>query len=548
MERNMMWGALGLGCIGWLSALLLAISRRASSGRDLENSRAENAPREVAVRSSFWWLALALPFLIWAATLPTAPPFSSGQGWGRGFLMGGLASLASAWLMVRFPAMRRAAASASLFAALAVASVPLLWMREAVIDALVGAALGWIAVAALLLLGLQSGSNEAEESLDSRLTSLLLLNGAAFAATLCGVAALGVYRDFAVATIARGTYPAVALVVAASVALALLSAAIIGEIPMRPHLAPLFNGLNLLLGLLLPLGMGILLALKILDDLSPVYVIAAGSLLGLLLWWLAWDDAARAHSQVRSGVSAVAVLVALCGFMLAFQILQGFGVGLMLLAAWPASILALPAFAEEKADAESSRAPRFETAQTLSLLLSFVAILLLSRLFATRFRADLRGAGLADQFALFGFVAGVAVPFTLSSLWFSARQTALSRSPARLVGIAILGVALLSAMLTLWGAKVGPAFFAGLGLAALGFHPHFAARTQAAVALFSLAAALLLSQWTHHFAPLAEVSRAQRLHFLLWSVGGLIALILVVELGARLAFGLRGRKTNEQAG
>ncbi len=559
MERNMMWGALGLGCIGWLAALLLTTSRRAPASGSFESASRENSPRVWGVRRPFWWLAFLLPLGVWAATLPTAPPFSSGQGWGRGFLLGGVASLLAALVVLRASsrapesnAPLRAAATAPLFAALICVCVPLLWMRASVIDALMGAALGWSAVAATLLLGALA---EKEDSPTARATSVLLLNGAAFAASLCGVAALGVYRDFALADVARGTNSAVALVVAASVALALLSGALIGEIAasaasLRARFAPFFNGLNLLLCLGLPLGMGILLGTRLFDDLALIYVIGAGSMLGLLLWWLAWDDAVResqnGESGLRSGVAA-AVVVALCGFMLAFQIMQGFGVGLMLLAAWPSSILALANATEneQKSNADLSRARHFEATQTLSLLLSFVAILLLSRLFATRFRADLRGAGLDDHFALFGFIGGAVAPVLLASLWFSTRERGAAVSLPRFVGLGALALALLGAMLTLWGAKVVPAFFAGLALAAAGLAAGFAPRIHSgAVALFSLALALTLAQWTHHFAPFAEMGRAQRLQFLGWGVGATVLLILIVEIGARLASGARGRKSD----
>ncbi|MBW3636030.1 MAG: hypothetical protein KY445_06125 [Armatimonadetes bacterium] len=558
MERNMMWGALGLGCIGWLAALLLTTSKRPQTSLSSEVSSRENSPRVWGVSRPFWWLAFLLPLGVWLATLPTTPPFSSGQGWGRGFLLGGAASLACALVILRASsrapesnAPLRAAATAPLFAALICVGVPLLWMRASVIDALMGVAVGWIAVAAVLLLGVWA---EKGDSPSASATSVLLLNGAAFAATLCGVAALGVYRDFAQADVARGTNSAVALVLTAGVALALLSGVLIQEIAssaasLRARFDPFLNGLNLLLCLGMPLGIGILLGLRIFDDLALIYVIGAGSALGLLLWWLAWDAARESQngeSGLRSSVAA-GVVVALCGFMLAFQILQGFGVGLMLLAAWPSSILALPSFAEESqpSNSTSSRAAPFEAAQTLALLLSFVAILLISRLFATRFRADLRGAGLDDHFALFGFVGGAVAPVLLASLWFSARERGAAASLPRLLGLGALALALLGAMLTLWGAKVVPAFFAGLALAAAGLASGFAPRIHSgAVALFSLAVALTLAQWTHHFAPFAEMARAQRLQFLAWGVGATVLLILIVEITARLASGARGRKTD----
>ena len=513
MEHTLLLGALGLGCIGWASALLLILAKREAS-----------AP---VARPSFWWLALALPIVLWAATLPTAPPFSDGQGWGRGLLLGALVSLASAWIIARASAnTAKIAATAPFFGALVAVCIPLIWMRPSVIDALMGVGVGWCLVAAIIALGLAG---------KSQLKILMLLNGAAFAATLSGAAGLGVYRDFIARTVALGTYPAIAVVVAASVAMALLAGALVGEITagfnaQNPKLTPLWNGLNWLLSLILPIGIAIVLGTKLLDETALIGIVVTGSTLGLALWWLARDAAQSRLAMPIAGVSAAAIVVALCGFMLAYQVFQGFGVALMLLAAWPAATLSLSPLPLE--DGEEAK---FDGARMLSLSLSFLAILTLSRFFETRFGTDLRGAGLSDQFALFGFVAGLALPLGLAQLWFGARET-VDRSPARVLGIGVLAMALLGAMLTLWGAKVCPAFFAGLGLAALGFSTGNASRIRTlATAFVALTVALTLCQWTHHFAPLSELGRAQRLIFVAWSVGALVVVAVALEVGARLA-------------
>jgi len=552
MERNVTMGSLFLGIVGWLCTLLLAQMR-------------VSKPVGTAPRAVFgFWPALALPVIVWAMTLPAMPPFSSGQGWGRGFLLGGIGALAAALVIFCARANSslalRAAATAPLFAAIAIVCVPLLWMRHAVIEVLVGAALGWIAVS-FALLELQPRGDE-NSSHDDNARDLLLLNGSAFAASLCAASALGVYRDFVVASVARGTFSAVVVALASSVTLALLCGALMGEVLSRGKThgdaqsdSSTAFAFSLLLCLALPLGLGYLLALKILDDLTLFYVIGIGTLLGFLLWWLAREDVVRDEldsAELRFANSApvppLAIFLALCGFMFAYQIAQGLGAGLMLIAAWPASLLAM-SFGSAKVRPNTgvlfgesqAGSSRFHVAQTLALLLSFLAILLLSRLFAMRFRVDLRGTNFTDQYALFGFAAGAVVPAFLASFSRNdkSRVVFLNTQIARLCFVGLLAVAIPGAMLALWGMKIVPAFFVGLALSVAGFH---SAQRQSTAALLGLAISLAVAQWAHRLAPLAEVARVQRLHFLVWALAALVFLILLIDYGARLAQWLRGRK------
>ncbi|HEX8464610.1 MAG TPA: hypothetical protein VF627_08330, partial [Abditibacterium sp.] len=176
---------------------------------------------------------------------------------------------------------------------------------------------------------------------------------------------------------------------------------------------------------------------------------------------------------------------------------------------------------------------------TLTLVLSFLSIILMSRLFATHFRAELRGAGLSDQFALFGFVAGAALPVFLGSLLKSEQKTGLMRS----LGVGALGLGLLAAMLSIWGLKVVPAWFLGLSLASAGWNFGTSkAQSRPLVALICLSMSAAVTQWAGRFASLSELPRAERLHLLLWSLGGLIVLVLVVDYGSRAVSKLRSRR------
>ncbi|RYX84791.1 hypothetical protein EON83_09160 [bacterium] len=529
MEHKMLWGSLAVGLAGWLSLLLLA-SRGNQNPSDITSPRSSNP-------APFTWLGLALPVLVWLATLPTKAPFSAGQGWGRGFLLGGLIAFISA--SVAFRAGRetnsgRHLAVISLFGSLIVACIPLLWMRHAVIEALLGASLGWCVVS---LVWLCAPHAPTERGAPPAL-ALGLLNGSAFVAALCSVAALGVYRDFSIAELPRGTHSAIAVVLAASISLALLLGMLLSESnrEQAKSPAPLITSA---LCLIVPLGLGFLLATRVLDDLKMLYCLAIGALLALLGWGLLWESSqSAAESSRHTTIPPVAILLTLCAFMLAYSFLQGFGVGLMLLAAWPISLLLWPSsHTEEKA--------RLDVAQTATLLAAFLAVLLISRVFATRFRLDLRGVNLVDQFALFGFLLGAIVPTWLASLWFGAHEARSHpvSSLLQFVGIGILTLLIPSAVLSIWGIKVLPAVFAGMALALAGWNGSAtSAARSSAIALFALALSLVITQWTIRFLPLAELSRSQRMHFLLWGLGGAVVLVLVVDLISRAFLWSQGRQ------
>lgn len=552
MEHKLLWGAFAVGCAGWVCLLLLAGMRRSNPD---QGKRALN---------SFEWLSFALPLAVWIGTLPTKAPFSSGQGWGRGFLLGGLVAGASLFMASRISSKSGQSARLSsllfFFGALVVACVPLLWMRHAAVEALLGASLAWVSVAVVWLGGMNANAGRTTSSAQTLVSeaefgagplmkakpaptqpeaevdgtipqSLSTINGAAFVCALCGLCALAFSRDFVVADVARGTHPALAVVLAASLGLALLFDFLLRESfsnaqsPLPSNSARSLGLASAALCTLVPLGIGYLAATRVLDDMKVFACVGLGAGLGLLGWGLLWDASKRDDNRTQT-ISPVALLVALCAFMLSFALLQGFGVGLMLLAAWPVSLLMLPS-----GEASQGARLRFDIAGTLSLLGTFLAILLLSRVFATRFRTELRGANLSDQFALFGFLAGALVPVMLSSLWFGSNPNR-SASLPRVFVVGILALVLSGAMLALWGVKVVPAFFAGLAIG-LAFSPN-AQLKNALNALLSLALALVLTQWTLRFLPLAELSRSQRSHYLLWGLGLSVVLILMFDLGARL--------------
>ncbi len=191
-------------------------------------------------------------------------------------------------------------------------------------------------------------------------------------------------------------------------------------------------------------------------------------------------------------------------------------------------------------------------------------ILLLYRLFQSRYSDLTRGVTLSDQYALFGFLVGAMTPALLSGFLLRPAEAA-PISPAgqivRLVLVGALTLILPAFLLILWGAKCALALLFGLALAIAitetgkwGNEEMLKGNKEARKpggtaafislfpALFSLAIALALSQWTQHILAYALMSRAEKTRILLWAVGSVIALIALGDYGGRIGAALRKGK------
>lgn len=185
MERSLLGSALAIGIVGWLYSLILSRSSSLEKPSDVK----WDIPRPYLV------FAGILPLLVFLLTLPSKPPFAAGQGFGKGFLVGGLGALLAGWTALRLcriaagESARSAAAVAAPFSlAVAVAVIPLLWIWQSLLDTLLGVAIGWFAVTMLLTLGSRD-----EEGNEGRVM-LPLACGVGFVITLCALAALGELR------------------------------------------------------------------------------------------------------------------------------------------------------------------------------------------------------------------------------------------------------------------------------------------------------------------------------------------------------------------
>lgn len=544
MENTPLQSSLGLGILGWIGALILC-RRATNSAAGLPAAGLPTAGLPVA--RVFAIVAGLLPILVFLVTLPEHAPFGRGQGFGRGFLLGGLLALLAAWSLGReeenaassSDGLRRtAAATLGLWLALPAVAIPLILMRATIIDALCGVSLGWTAVAIIVIAGAQ------ERDFAARLAG-----SAGFAATLCATAMLGIYRDFRTPGLARGTWEAVILCAGVGVPLFCLLSSLLAAPLTRGERVPLSGVFGFvsgeesernefaarawqwLIASILLLVLGRILSVKVVEDARVFGCVGIGLLVGPLAWIVAREALRRpidsATTPALPLVSPLGAMVILGGFMLSYGLLQGVGAGLMLLAAWPTAAIALSA--PSRRTNEGAALPTFalhEAAPLLQLLL-FGAIVLVYRVVATRFRADLRGVALSDHYALLGFIVGASLPLLLNQLVVQRRDER-SASIARLGLAGLMMAAAPSVLIVLYGAKTVPAMLFGL---ALGCLLNFGALIGP---LLSLGVALLLQQWMHHLLPLAEMSRHERLRVLWFVVGMVIIALLIADYGARL--------------
>jgi hypothetical protein len=580
MEHSLAWSGVLLGGIGWLCGALL----RRAGGR-------EKQIVSFGIPRLFWVVAAALPLLVFLFTLPSRPPFAAGQGWGTGFLIGGLGALLAGWgalgtrSFLGTPAQAMGAIAGTCAMAVAAIGVPLLWMHGTILDGLTGAATGWFCVAFLILAGLlistfnTEGEQRRREEVFIPCASLPLLTlvaGMGFAATLCAVVGLGVYRrPMSVGDVGPGApWSSLALVYAAGIPFVLLLSALPNRLFVRmalklpfARLLAVFSGRlfsdeeareaavrawRLIFSLAVMLGLAKLLAVKAIPHDAIFYVAAEGMVAGLIAWWLLRDGMGFKSASRNAWLFPLAVMVLLTGCMAGFQMLAGYGVALAATGMWLAAGLALAGTVsqEDTPDQEERAATLMTSAHALTQVLHVGAVLALYRLSVTRFEADLRAASLSDFYALFGFLAGVALPALFSGLLLQADFA--SRGPLRiLLRVVFTGLWVLVApalIVALWGPKCVLTLLAGLALA--GVAGRFSETssvprlpvTALITGLLGLGMALAIAQWTHLALPLASLTRAEKIRLLIWTLVILAGLVVGADYGGRMIGWWRRRR------
>lgn len=440
MERSFYGSALVLGVIVWFCCLML--------------TRGESKKRFSAfllrIPNAYLFAAIGVPLLGFLATLPSHPPFASGHGLGKGLLLGALGAWLTAWTVGRSldteknsieknsaeksHAQSGAAFVAPLALGVVFTSIPLLLMRDIVVDALMGTAIGWLTVTLLLLAGLNAAG------ISARVTGLALLVGTGFTATVCSLVALGELGGNARFgnTLVPLHWSAPLIALSACVPFLLLLSSLISFRALNSWLAMVNKETCrwLVAGGLL-LFVGTQFAHKIGFVPPPLFrLLAIGWVTSGLCWWLALTSlrSARENGSVGIVVSwqsfAVPVLLFMAAGMVAFQLFAGVGVGIFLLGAWLTVGIALLGAAEE-VSAAGIQVPTENSVSTdnsvltynsfslaavshLIRLLIFGTILLLYRLFQVRFSEDLHNISLSDHYAFLGFIVGAALPAAMT--------------------------------------------------------------------------------------------------------------------------------------
>ncbi len=547
MERSMVWCTLALGCLG-LFVGLLATTGGALSFKAFD--RVEKSNR---------WMALLLPFLIFAITLPSLAPFAGGHGFGSGFLYGGLAAILSGYLLLRFqPNMRTFVSGtvilAPMWAGIVALSAVALGNRDILIDGFIGVAIGMLSVTFFLRQGL-------DETSDNAPVTIGMITGIGFTTSLAAAMALGEFhgttmeiaRQFSTAALELGTL--------------VPFAALIGSIPGALLARPFMN--NKVVASVAGATSSVVQSTffqrrleQIAQFLVSSAIVLSGSwfiqrhidedyffksiLVGLFsfmaVWWLNSEADSNSKQTLTTAMHyrPLAILVVLGASMVTYAWLHNYGVCVALLPAW--LVIAMIAIRQTSPITKSEEHRAFISLDDMLSPALFATILGLLRFVQVRFQSELKGVSIADQYAIFGFLVGMSAP------WIFAEASSFRIVPGKLSVIAMIklctvglaAVALPGVIIILWKSKAILALLGGLALSLSGFSPlssqPLSARARQMSGLFALAMALAVSQWTHHALLINALTRSQKIHYLeyiLLAVGG--ALIVTDIVGRVIA-------------
>jgi len=609
MERSLVLTSVLTGFVCWLVGIVLTRRRFGLHGI------------EGAIRRSILLFALIVPVVLFFATLPVREPiFAPGHDLGIGFLIGAIAALLSGVVLLQHmvtgtgerSGLRAAVTVASPFAMAVVSVAVLLNMHHDTLwIALTADAIGWLTTTMVLLIGVMRGPLG---SVRGRSEPIALLAGATFAIGLCASVALGDLHGSArfLASSTQISFGIVALGLASSVPLFLIIGAVVAApLSKRPReragvltlkeAATLSYG-RFAMALILTVGVGGMahsISHRVLDmdvagaeprlpHLSELIagtshtsqITVYGLIVGLLIWWISSaqpiarpDDGTEdslgegAARWQRTGLSALVLLI---GTMVAFQMMAGFGVGLLLLATFPATALALVRSLEparqvvspEGTDPNSTAkqaAIVVETALRLTLLSSMGAVLIVMRVFTSVYE-DPHSSAYTDQYAAFGVLAGVVLPLFLSGFLLR-RSVKMSPSAGALIfRLAVSALLLLAGpglMLMLWGEKPIYTFLMSLAIvgAVSASIPGIAGVRSAGPGsesdgggletgaliqilfptLFSLGLALAVTEWAHYLLDIEEWTRIQKERVVAQIVVALIFAVVASDYSGRLS-------------
>ncbi|MBC7807914.1 MAG: hypothetical protein H7145_17430, partial [Akkermansiaceae bacterium] len=503
MEQTLLWVSLAVGIVLYFCRFLPHRGGAETSAFGQEGSADGLHP---AARN----IALSAPFVGLLLTLPSAGGvlFHEGQRLGMGFLFGGMATLLGC-VDLLLPSRKKEPSIApspvlltsSYGTSIIAVVLSLMFLRESLFDALMGVAIGGFCVTFVLFMGL-SGEAQQNSRIGRRLAVAMGMT-----AVLSAAASLGIFRDPLTPELTKQTWSAV-LVAFAAIGTLLVTGTQLLE-----------SGQGGKMGRIVPLvvlvSVGGLALYQMATKITNTAELALIGIGGLLLWPVALSVLREA--KYRGGDTSatpvlsaplLAVLVVTSGFLAALQSLQGVGVAVGTLALF----LAYPATMNlaERSDAENNDdAPSPAIANGAAGLLLFGTLLLLWRLFATRWSGDLRGVLLTDQYALFGLLVGAALPGLLAAVPHRIRDGKTVASGGLIGAIAVcalLTLAAPAAVLVLFGAKSAVALMIGLALGAV---PVLTGGASLLPGLLALGVALALNQFTGIVLPAETPTRAE---------------------------------------
>ena len=491
-----------------------------------------------------WSALLGAAFFI--ATLPTRPPFSPGQGMGRGFLLAAVLIIISL-LVVRVLRAQPAVAARVPLAlggwAVATVGIVLLVWRAQPAPALIGAALAAALLGIVMRFGLGALHGGAQDEAarrtddageDAQVLALMLIAGA-------------------VATVfARAHFPErpelwpLPVALAAATLLGALAADAVAKSVGRGAIASL-------IGVLVALAAAALVAIGLLHQPLSAAAYAVGLVFSGLAAWVLWGvSPARSPEQglaeaLRVGV--IAGLLAFAGYVIEFRIQAGLGACLALIA----GLLFIMLSRRSRPDEQAGARP----AWLLQPLLSFGLLFVLYRLFLERVAVP-RGADLTVHYVLIGVVLGALTPFVWTAFNVASRRAAARRLNAaeadggglveatrlvitRTAWLGVFTVAPPLLVLVLWREQAALGFVVGLLVAqpllllmpaldasCAGLKPRPPSLSSLSPGLLCVGCALAAAQFSPLLLPLTDMPRLEKA-----LLAGVVAVVLAAWLSVR---------------
>ncbi len=554
MEKGLLWTAFGLCVFGATCAFIVGIK-----------SRPTTSPEERKRMRPTLTTAFLLLVFGYVLSMLKGKGFTDGNFLGKTVWIGGEIAFIGYWVLDRVfstspqkPEYRTLALlTPVIHAALALCCV-MLWFRNSLYDAFMGIQMGWLMAMLPIVVGILRGKTW------ERNLALPLLGATGFLFTLTGTLPLAeerarlVINQTATQANVLVSWGAVILLLASALPFLLLLTTIFHSqtvrIASQIRIAGLFQRLY---GSLFPdadsaqiggrvgqlkvsglLFLGLAYWLKVRLN-APMYLLELpllGMAVGGLVWWLIADQVStKSLSAWQSLLPSLLVVVA--GFMIAFQRMQGTGIGIMLMSAWLVVTFALASALSQtvqEEDAEATPSPLF---QTILRVLLFGSVLFSYRFLLGRFPSMGINSALDEHYFLFVFLIALAAPMLLTQwLWRTTPNL------FRMLLSGLFAVLLPILFLLLLGAKTGVWLIWGSALGVLFLEAPRAEKEPSSTpkeslllpVLYAMIACTVLNQWADHILQATELTKGTRIRLLEYVVVGGIVLVLATDFGTRL--------------